>query len=373
MALPQWRFLLAQQDTTEIGEIFAWRDAKLSVPLNGGRLCQITLDVDNPMVDKIIGTTPTERLNLLLKAYRDGVLMFVGDLTSGEENVEGEVGTFPLVAGDGFWRLSKRLVGNAFAAGYADGTAAAQKDKSTLIKNLLSWVNTVSWSGVADGSYATPTSNGYIDRVWFAFAGQLIQQLSGTLDGPDFEVTPVEPALHGAQVWIGQLNTWAYKGTNSGAVFEYGTGRHNIGAYRRPLDAAGKANLVWMLGPGFPDLSTAGANPIQVASDAASVAAHTMLEDLLQGDIQVSQLRQELVNEHVRIRRFAREQIFFTPVPGADPSYPAYQTGDLVEARAVKNGKTRFDALVRIYNIDFSVSELGVESVELTLVNEASA
>jgi hypothetical protein len=118
--------------------------------------------------------------------------------------------------------------------------------------------------------------------------------------------------------------------------------------------------------PGFPTVS---------AIDSASISQFGLLEDLAQADLLDAGLRQQLVQEHVRIRAQPRQVITFVPGVASDPlAIPLfgydYDIGDTVEARAVYNGRTRFDAALRVWGATFTIDDNGVEKTTLTLADE---
>ncbi|MEJ7801610.1 MAG: hypothetical protein WKF60_13890, partial [Ilumatobacter sp.] len=157
------------------------------------------------------------------------------------------------------------------------------------------------------------------------------------------------------------------------AIFEYGTGKRNVQSWRQPFDTAGMANYVAHLAPGFPDSIAAGIPPIVSATNTATVTRRRR-EDVVSVDLQPEVMRQMLVAEHVRIRGYPRETIFFVPKSNCDVQYGThYREGDLVTARAAtRKGLVVFDAVFRVYGVEFTVDDMGVETVELALINEGA-
>lgn len=369
-----WRHILAEPDGTELAEVFEASSRTLSRPLNGLPAAGFTVPLGNPIADLVIGATALERLNLLLKVYRDGTLMFVGPLVAAEEQAEGTTGQLSVSAAGGLWRLFRRMVGKS-SAGYGDGTPLAMKDLGTIAANLILAANGDGDTGIRVGSI-TASTNSYVGPWYFKKVGEAIVEIGpGVLGGFDFEVVPAEPTADAGGVKIGTFNAAPVLSTaRPNAAFEFGVGRHNVASYRRPLSAEGLANRAYHLAPGFPDAVDAALTPVIVAENAASIAARLIHEDLVQADLGPNALRQQLVDEHVAIRKQPRELVVFTPVPEPGLDYGTdFEEGDIVPGRAVFNGRVRFNADFRIYGVDFTVDDMGVEELELTLVNEGAA
>lgn len=367
-----WRHILTDLAGVELGEVFQARTRTLSRPLNGLPTASFNVALDNPIVDLVIGSTPLARVNLLLKVYRDGVLQFVGPLVACEETAEGATGSLSVNAAGALWRLYRRLVGKT-TAGYGDGTPLAMKDLGLIASNLITTVNAEGDTGIRIGA-VTASVNSYVGPWYFKKVGEGILEIGpGTLGGFDFAIDPVEPTADAGGVKIGSFRAAAAFGTQrDNAAFEFGVGRRNIASYRRPITAEGLANKAYHLAPGFPDSVDASLTPVISAQDAASIAARLIHEDVVSADLAPNSLRQTLVNEHVAIRKRPRELVMFTPVPEPNLNYGVdFAEGDVVPGRAVFGGRVRFDALFRIYGVDFTVDDMGREELELTLVNEA--
>lgn len=370
----QWRFILTELDGNEVGEIWQADDRRVTIPYIGGPGAGTmagTVDGDNPMVGPMVGTSAVDRLEKLLKVYRDGTLLTVLDLVTGEESADGGRERFSFGAtGPLATRLNTRLLGKS-QEGYGDGTPLAQKDLGQIIANGISVVNAEMDTGIRVGSIS-PSSNGYLDKTHFKKLGEMAVELSQLLNGPDIRIDATEPVadIHGTK--IGEFHAAGFFGSlEPTAIFEYGIGKRNVASWRRPIDATGMANVAYHTAPGFPD-SVEGGVLSWMWTQNAQTAHRRRREDIITADLQPEVLRSQLLSEHVRIRGYPRETIFFTPAPNADVTYGThYREGDLVIARAVNRaGRIVFDAIFRIYQVTFTIDSLGTENIELMLINE---
>lgn len=311
----------------------------------------------------------------LLKVYETDIpgrveplLHFHGRLVTAEESAEGTVKDgVACTFADPFWVLLRRLCGKS-RAGYSRGTALDKRDRGEIITDLVSTTNSESVSGLRMGN-VTASSSTFVSGWYFQKIAEKIAELSATLDGPDFKVRPIEYAGG----YYGELDVAAVLGAvKLDQAFEYGDGLLNVKSYKRAVSNDGAANKVYNLPPGFPDNVT---QSILSDSDAGSIAARGLLEDVVAADLSVDDLRQKLLSHHIAVRRKPRQVITFEPVNDLGGRIPRfgvdYVNGDVVPFRATfwtpAGPVKRVDALFRIYQTAFSVDENGVASPTLTV------
>jgi len=181
------------------------------------------------------------------------------------------------------------------------------------------------------------------------------------------------------------MNAQAVIGGNAQhAAFEFGTGRHNVKSYRRPVTLDGALNRGYNLPPGFPDNATqavVGGTSADGTADDASIAARGILEGVVPGDLIVDALRLKLVQQNVRIRRNPRQIVTFEPISqigGSSDILPVYGTdysvGDIVPFRAKINVSgavvTRIDALMRVFAVDWNIDDEGNAQPSITVTSD---
>ena len=362
-----WTSVLARRDTgAPIGELGGFRDRKVRHAFNGrAKTASGTLRLDNPLVDTVLGGS------VLLKAYDGATLRFVGPLQSFEETASGDGGSVAVTFADPLAVfLGKRLVGKS-SAGYVDGDALNTRDRSTLVTNLLAAANASAYTHVDAGTVVATGSSSYLNLGPYANALAGITGVVNTLNGPDVELVLQEPQAVAAGLRYGLLNVAPVIGTvRSDVVFEYGYGRRNVASYRRAGDLSIMLNRAY----GLPSTADTAASVV-TASDAASITAWDVLEDVVPSDLGTDALRQATVDEHVRIRKAPRVLVSFSPVrndvarPGRVPQYGAdFNLGDVVRFRAVSQTRSvRVDALLRVYAVDWTIDNEGASVPEFTL------
>lgn len=398
--MPVWTLVLCDLRGRPIGELRAKARA-LSFPLNGIPSGSLKLRLDNPFADQILST------DALVKAYEDDTLKGVYDIASAEEVVQGTADDGVAVVLAAPWaRMASRMIGKNDT-----GVTVSSADRGRIAQGVVALTNADDYSGIDIGDFeaSAPDTAG---PWYFKTIAEANGELSGALDGYDWDVTPVEPQVvytppgtprlfQLAPSWwpaglpwlgggeteasspnpankptVGQFNTYAVKGFfRANAIFEYGTGRHNVRSYRRPVDRTKMLNRGWSLPQGFPDVQVA--STIIESEDTDAIATRGLYEGLVAGDLVVDELRQALVTEHVRIRSAPRQLILFESHiedpdnPGRVPRFGVdYDVGDVVPARAKVNGVVRFDAYLRIYGVDLAISDEGTATPTLQLVTQ---
>jgi hypothetical protein len=199
---------------------------------------------------------------------------------------------------------------------------------------------------------------------------ECVTELANAIDGFDWRFLPVEPqagsvanaAVFAASPLLG--------GFQHEAIFEYGAGLHNLKSYRRMITRDQMANEMHNHSPAGP---TDPAHLPIARRDQASVDEwQEIFQDLAQADLTDDALRLQLVLAHLQLRSQPREVISFEPHIDPDrigrlPNYGVdYEVGDFVQARAVAEGRVRFNGWFRVWGATFNLDSNNVERVTLT-------
>jgi hypothetical protein len=368
-----WRLILAHRQTgVEVHEIIRAQGRRLGFPFLGIHTVAGQLPLSNPAVDAIMAAAAPDRINLLLKAYRlrrDGTWgkpRFVGPLVSANE--KGASATLDFAAASPLWLLMHRLIGKS-VAGYGDGTPISTKDLGEIMANVIRAANAEEDTGIRIGQI-TPSTANYFGPVYFKKAGEALLELGpGNLGGPDFVLDPEEPTTDNQGLKIATFRAaHAIGQARPNAVFELGVGRRNMADYDRPVTREGEANTVYNLPQGFPDAIAEGDAVVVGTTPGGMRQTRGLMEDVVSADLGSRELRQTLVDEHAIVRGQARETIVWEPIPDG-PVQPLedFDNGDLIEGRAVVEGRVRFDAIFRCRGIDFALDDQGGEAPSITV------
>lgn len=367
--MARWQLVLAELNGAAIGELLNASGRRITLGVNRVPSATFTIRLDHPLADKVL------EANKLVKAYRDGVLRFVGQIVAAEEVSDpqgGGVASVAVTAAGAAWRLASRLAGKT-AAGYVQGTAGAPVDRGAIMAALLAAANAEAYTGVDAGTITASTST-HVAYAPYKPVLEAWQELANALGGPDWTIDPVEPTAVAGGTRVGLLNVVPVLGSSRPAsAFEYGVGRRNVASYRRTLNLDGLANVVYA-----PPGSTEPTAPVASSSDSPSIAAYGRFEAVVSSDLPQA-FRQTLADEHARVRKAPRQIVTFTPTrddpstPGRVPQYGAdFVIGDVVPFRAVMRTATssrsvRVNASLRVYAVDFAIDDLGEELPTLTL------
>lgn len=362
-----WSFVLTDLHGVSLGEIRNASGRKASIPLNRMDGGSFTVRLDNRRAEEILSG------DCLVKAYETvggvHVLRTLGEIVTAEEVVdENGEGSIAVVFGGALFRLAKRLIGKS-TTGYSQGTALAPVDRGTIMSTLINAVNAEADTGIRIGIIGASSST-FVGPWYYMPVSDRIVELAVALDGPDFEFVPNEPLADVGGVALWTFNTYAAKGsTQPNAIFEFGTGKKNVKSYNRPVTKDGLMNFGYQLPPNFPDNAT---QTVLSESDGASIAARGRYEDVVPSDLVVDELRQKLLQAHVRVRRAPRQVISFVPHTHNAPQYGVdYSVGDVVHFRAVRGEEVRIDALFRVYGVDFDIDDNGGAQTTIQIIPES--
>jgi hypothetical protein len=358
MALPVWTIVLTDLSFVPLGEVLNASDRQFIFTRNSVPQVKFTLRMDNPLA------LLAANCECYVKVYRDNVLQFFGPMIAVEESGTMDTGTFACTAMGQAWILQHHIVGQS-VTGTKFGTLT---DRAQIARALILEAATLSDLHITTDSDSYSGSTAVYQAGPYKNLMTCINELSNLLDGFDWVVNPTEPITFGGRTTIGQWMARPILGTTrSEAIFEFGTGRNNIAEYKLQTDRSTQVN--WIFNPGE------GSQRPVVQNDIPSITKWTRLEDVVELGLEDQDMRQSLVDEHIRVRSQPRRTVLFTPVPtdgtSRVPEFSAdYNVGDTVIARAAVQGNVRFNGEFRIYGISVSLDDNGQEAVQLTLTDE---
>lgn len=371
-----YRFEASSLTGTPLGAIdrFASGIARtVSFGLSRPTTCSFGLALDSDMVDTL------QRDPCRIRVYdteRSPSLVGHLDLIDDEEvGGEGGLGTVQFNASDQWWLLARRRIGKA-KPGYVNGTALALVERGLIAKDILDEVNTDGETGLRSNASVVAAGATYVGPWSYKVAAEAIAEIAATIDGFEWVIEPMEYASGK----VGDFKTYGVLGTyQENAGFEYGPNtRGNVKSYRSPRTRQTQANVAFSLPSGWPDNTT---EPVTDQKDDASIAKWLKVEDVVTGDL-TAQLRQQLCDEHVRVRNEPRKLWTFDPIMrmGDDdvrvPIFGVdYSVGDLVPLliRTTVEGRevTRFDGVVRVYQVNVSIDAQGAVTSQTVVAGDA--
>lgn len=394
-----YQFVATDPRGVPYGEIRDANPRSLRFPIRNTPSFTWAIDADHPQAQVLQDTGRT-----LVKVYDDvtgaKVLRLCGPVFSREKTRASGGGSIALVAAAPTSRLPRRLVGKS-PAGASIGTALAMVDRGAIISQVIAALNSGSGTlftdagdtGIRMGA-VTPSSSTYVGPWRYKPASEVLAEMAGTLDGPDWRIRATEPTADAVGVQLGLLDVAPFIGTfMPHVVWEFGTGRHNVAEWRDVGNVSALLNDAYSLPAGFPDQSTAG---VLRSTDVASIADYGLNEGVVPDDLTVDALRQSSIDEHVLVRKVPTRVITFSPVAeDPDPSLPLeerrvprlfvdYEPGDIVVFRAVERFKVidqdgtvlgyeevqTVNAYFRVYAVTLNFDAAGVATPELTLVSD---
>lgn len=366
MSVPTWRMVYADLAGNPLGEVLDAHERKLDFQL----LAPNTISFKQELVSAQVVNFLTQKEGLIL-AYKNGGLAMTAELSSIEvEGADDGLHEFVVVATETMYpRLTHRLLGQS-SAGLVGPTTPT--DQGLWLMDRLDALNAINPTGLRDG--AVTRSGNISGGTWrFKQFMELMQELSATDAGFDFYQRPRNPKTTGL---TGVIDIAPVLGTlRKNVVFEYGAGAANARAYKWLIHNEAILNKALVLPPQFPD--NAGLK-IASASDAPSQAARGLREEVVPSDVSSYALRSQYAALHVALRKVPREQFIIQPAP-ADGSKRVpqflrdYNVGDVIRGRVQDQSILMLDAFVRLYGATVTLSDEGMETVDLTLIADQAA
>lgn len=368
-----WAFVLADSNFVPQGEILNASSRKVALPLSKLSTASFQVRMDNPLADQLMTTSG------YIKCYRrpyggEWSLQHFGPIVSSEMSGDRDKGTISVNSVGAGWVLQKRLAGKSSTG--VQFTVAT--DRAQIAKVLIDVTNAENDTHI-DTTLYTPSSGSTVTYTAGPYKPVMdcITELATAIDGFDWYFNIIDNFSNGVVTGNKIASFLAAPLLSSGqkpdAAFEWGTGRNNIASFKWQVSRDTQANKVYHNtsngpdAPGFPTVS---------ALDTDSISNWGLLEDLANADLLDNSMRQNLVNEHVKVRKNPRQVIEFTPHidPYDSGRLPRYTTewnvGDEVPARIGFHDVTKFDAFVRVYGVTFDINDLGIEQQTLSLVQE---
>jgi hypothetical protein len=339
--MPTWSFLLADGFGNGVAELATGAGRSLTFTRNAYPECTVTISHDDDAAtaffDALRNGIPT------LRAYRDGVLRFHGELAPFTETLE-EAAQLTLLFRGPF----ARLIGYGQSRGGFLSHIFTATDAGQIAKTLIDLTDP---SGVA--TTGTIEATKLRDRTYqYANVGEAVTDLTKILDGFDFEVLPIEITAGK----IGEFVVYARQGSDKSSTvkFQYGPGTlANVHSVTRQTE------------PPINYARVLGANGlIAVKTDAASIAKYgqwTVQESV--SDV----VEQATINDRAQalLRPDPVKVVAFSPDPTLAPApWDDYWLGDTVGFFG-RRGAFVEDLTARINKITVVVDDEGNEAAEV--------
>lgn len=359
-----YTFRVTKLNHTPIGTVIDAYDRKCSISLSKPSVASFNMKPSNPLFPYLF-----EKEDKLLQVWQNSTLRYWGPIISAQYATQDD-GTAPSIAvtsADPSWRLVKRL------AGKSKGGEANVGDKAGTAKHLIDVTNAEDDTEIETVSVESGSSGNYIAGPYKPVMS-CIGELAHGDDGFDWYILP----KLGSASKIGTFKAAAVAGSEKpGAVFEYGTGRKNMRQLSYIRDLAGSINQAYHI----PDegLEGGGAEVVVSSKDTTSITDRGLLEETvdLNGVINAT-LRQQWTDSNVLLRKVPRRVLAMTSdvYDDANPFHvPRFGTdyfiGDIVPARAIKEGVLLFNGLARVYQVDIEVNNNGAAKLTPVLVDES--
>lgn len=353
-----WTYVLCKSNGDRIGEIRNAVERSVTLGINRVSTASFSILGSNALLLNLFAE------DTLLQIWEDGNLLFYGDVLTPELATSGtaEPLTIKVNAVNPAWRLTRRILGKS------KGGTNYTGDKAAATKTMIDELNAESETGIKTQAVSSGSTGTYIAGPYKA-ALPCINDLAHGLDGFDWYMAP----LLNQEPKIALYEAAAVYGSKRNAVFEFGTGASNVRQLTFLRDRSNLTNRAFHL----PDegIDAEGAEVLS-KEDATSIASHGLYEEVTDGfGLTDKTLREGWLSEVIRVKKNPRFVVSMTQDiddgTGRVPKYGTdYGLGDFVHARALVEGVTLFNGLVRVYQTKIDLDSNGTATVTPTLIEE---
>jgi len=341
-----WSFLLTDHAGVNLAELTTAAGRRLTFRRNTYAEATCTIAHEDDAAARLLDALANAGIPAL-KAYRDGVLRFNGQLAPFTEEAE-EASALHLVFRSPF----ARLLGDGSGTGRFTAAAVAftATDAGLIAKSLIDTTNTDSPTGIATTAGGITASKTRDRTYQHANVGKAIIDLSAVLDGYDFYETFVDEGATRAY-----FNAVPRQGVDQpSARFEYGADTlGNVRSVQRATQPP--VNVVTVIG---------GNGLIAQKSDATSIlkygrwpaqASYTdVIEQATLDDKALALLRPDPI-----------KTVTFAPEPALAPSpWDDFWLGDTIRLYVRREAFTE-DVQVRVNGITVAIDDSGLEVFEV--------
>lgn len=392
--MADWKIILTDLDWVPLGEITALFEFTLTKPLNAADTCSFRVRYDNPLYEQL------DSLECYVKVYRDNVLEFFGPVLTCETTGASEAASAAVTASGPSWVFDRLPVWSLSSMG-------STVDRGAYFAAVAQASITNAWNSAypAGGTWCVlpvwvpPVTLGLSYLVPYLAPGEtktlqsFLNEIAAGLDGFDWIIVPTEPTDNWSSSIstspattfpsIGTFTSQAEIGTTRpDVIFEYGMGQRSLAEFQSVTTREEQATRVhtnYTQEDGtttrevYPDLALLPVGPAYQPS----ARKWGLLYGEVSLDIPEASTRQEVLEGVHALRKEPRRRLTITPrsyYPD-ESNPPAYRDdwnlGDTVGVRiAGATGEMRINASVRIFAVQFTLSDNGAEKIALTVVEQ---
>lgn len=349
-----FRYVLTTMAGANVADVVDASSRQLVQTLNKPSTASFKLSLSNELVPTLFTQ------DLMLKVYDSGVLRFHGPIVSAQATGSDSDRSVAIGAADPSWRFQYRLAGQA--GGTPGGVLYTAQDKLTIANDLISVAN-----GVSNTQITTTSQTCGSTATWYAGpyrpVNECIDDLAQSLGGFDWRILPKENDASAGTDLTGKVGTFdgaaVIGSSRPDVVLEWGGDLASLRSFDLQRDWTTLTNKSFHLLSNPVDTNYA----VAATPDATSRAARGLFETVAEAsDLVNLTLRQQLVAEHVNVRKTPRLVLAFAP--DANPALARfgldYAVGDSIHARVTIDGNRFLDGMVRVYQMTIDIDDNGL-------------
>lgn len=328
-----------------------------------------TATVKIPQTEPLYGTVTDGQSRIRVFDSTGTLRMFGPMISRDEEGGPDGLVYATLNFADQAWEFTKRIVNH--------NPVFPLFEKNTSVDQIafacLNAANTDRATGIVTGNVtgSFPIRNIQVQLSNLAGVIQQLSALQGSFEWM-LRYADVAAPYSGAPTIYLDLATATGADRHATIFLEYNTGRNNVQTYKRTVGIDTACNWIAVYGGANPSIQNSG--PIvATAFDSTSMTTNnSRWEDTVTvGDIVDQNMLQDLANAHIAIRKNPRTIVDLTvnPLSNSCPIYGTdYTVGDKFTARCVVGSTTTVNGTARMWGVDISIDDNGVETPTFKMV-----
>jgi hypothetical protein len=353
--------LVDMATNVSLGEIPNVQTYEVNFSLKGGDSGSLSVGPENRFADRLLDCRD------YIFAYDDRKqLMMAGPIVTAEENGQDEP-SIGVNFTSPFWSLQRVLLGKAADLNYGPTT-----DRTDILRDVITQALAVANIFIRNGSIAGASGAASAGPWRYKPAAEALLEVANTFGGPDFWLSYFPPGTSDAGGFkVAEFNAQPFRSTDRSQTcfFEFGTGKDNLESFHRAVSRDGLIDRAHVLPDSFPQTTEL----VAVFTDSVLESVYGFGEDVVSTDIGAYDLRYQLAQEQVRLRKQPRQTITLNPYEPTTPRFIGngatgdFNVGDIVTARAVVGGKERFNATFRVYNYGVTLDDSGLVTPSISV------
>jgi hypothetical protein len=346
-----WTYRIKDASGTVLCNLVAAQDRKLRIGLNKAGEASFSYDMKDffLLAQKLSGRSVNDLAGLAynsLEVLRNGTLLWAGEMYTMERGLDPTERTLDFKALGYLWKLGYRYIGLT-----SDVTHTA-KDAGQIVVDTVNAIQAETYGNMGFSFGTVQTSVNRTMVLSRKNVKELIEELSGTENGFDFDISPTKV-----------INIYyPIKGADKTDYVEFKY-PGNIESITEIRDANELANYVFAVGKGTGDQEL-NVTREDVSSESSTIGKRVTIESYK--DVENATVLGDIAQQVLNARHAIQPLYKIKLIGNATPSLDMYSVGDIVRV-TVQDEYWQFSQVFRVFEIFIDIDENDKEDVTIVV------